>query len=100
MSTEDNVPVDDFPHYHISWADFDAVAGGGGGARVVHLLRRAERSRRLLLLRSIVEEAGKYPETVEPLMSPDDAWDLLARAEVADPTAVDLVLAHPYTVSW
>ncbi|MET0233417.1 MAG: HEXXH motif domain-containing protein [Kibdelosporangium sp.] len=76
------------------------MARGSGGARVVRQLRRAERSRRLLLLRSLVDQVAKSPELSAPLPSPEEAWDLLARVEQAAPTALDLVLAHPYTGSW
>ncbi|MBP2320621.1 HEXXH motif-containing protein [Kibdelosporangium banguiense] len=96
----DDAPPDAFPRHHISWHDFDAMAKGSGGARVVRQLRRAERSRRLLLLRSLVDQVAKSPELADPLPSPVDAWDLLARVEQAAPTVLDLVLAHPYTGSW
>ncbi|HEX4703572.1 MAG TPA: HEXXH motif domain-containing protein, partial [Pseudonocardiaceae bacterium] len=59
-----------------------------------------ERSRRLLLLRAIVDEVAKSPETSAPLPSPEDAWDLLARTQHVAPSVLDLVLAHPYTGSW
>src|SRR5262249_7445241 len=88
------------PRHHVTWNDFDAVAGCGGGADVVRRFRRAERSRRLLLVRAIVDQAGKTPELTAPLPSPEDAWDLLARAQTAAPSALDAVLTHPYTGTW
>lgn len=63
-------------------------------------LRRVERSRRLLLLRAIVDQAGKTPELTAPLPPPEAAWDLLARAQQAAPAALDAVLAHPHTGTW
>lgn len=63
-------------------------------------LRRAERSRRLLLLKALVEETSKTPELFGPLPPAEDAWELLARVEEQVPSALDAILAHPYTGSW
>jgi HEXXH motif-containing protein len=84
----------------LAWADFDRLARGAADARLVGELRSAERSRRLLLIRAIVDAAAKDPELAAPLPPAADAWELLARAQHIAPTALDLVLAHPYTGSW
>lgn len=89
-----------FALHHLSWADFDHLARGAGGAGVVLQLRSAERSRRLLLLRALVEETTKLPELFGPLPSSEDAWELLARVQEKAPSALDLMLAHPYTGTW
>lgn len=86
--------------HRLSWADFDALALGTAGAGVVRRLRRAERSRRLLLLRALLEETSKSPEMFGPLPPAEDAWELLARAEEKRPSALEVILAHPYTGSW
>lgn len=84
----------------MSWTDFDELAHGEFRAEMVHLLRRAERSRRLLLLRALMDDVAKSPDSLGPLPPPDEAWDLLARVDAAVPAAFDFVLAHPYTGSW
>ncbi|MGH3773951.1 MAG: aKG-HExxH-type peptide beta-hydroxylase [Pseudonocardiaceae bacterium] len=89
-----------FALHRLSWADFDHLARGEGGADVVLRLRRAERSRRLLLLRALMEETAKIPELFGPLPPSEDAWELLARVQEKVPSALDLMLAHPYTGSW
>ncbi|MGB6161427.1 MAG: HEXXH motif domain-containing protein [Pseudonocardiaceae bacterium] len=63
-------------------------------------LRSAERSRRLLLLTALMEETTKVPELFDPLPSPEEAWELLARVQEKTPTALDLILTHPYTGTW
>ncbi len=97
---EDHVAGDGFALHRLSWADFDRLARGEGGAGVVLRLRRAERSRRLLLLRALVEETTKIPELFGPLPSSEVAWELLARVQEQVPSALELILAHPYTGSW
>ncbi len=77
---------------------FEQLSHGEGGADGVRALRAVERSRRLLLLRWLIDEAGKTPET--PLPSPEAAWDLLSQVETAAPEALNTVLAHPYTGFW
>ena len=100
MPIENHTASDGFALHCLSWADFDHLARGAGGAGVVLRLRRAERSRRLLLLRALVEETTKTPELFGPLPSSDAAWELLARIQEKVPSALDLILAHPYTGTW
>jgi HEXXH motif-containing protein len=100
------VPIEDyganhgFEFHRLSWADFDRLARGDTGADVVLRLRHAERSRRLLLLRALMEETTKTPALFGPLPSSDAAWELLTRVQEKAPSALDLMLAHPYTGSW
>lgn len=91
---------DELRRHHLSWEDFDAVASGSGAARVTRQLRRAEFSWRMLLIRALVEEVAKFPELAGPLPSPEQAWELLTRAQHVDRAAVDRVITHPYTGSW
>jgi HEXXH motif-containing protein len=63
-------------------------------------LRRAEHSRRLLLLRALVDQLVKRPQLALPLPPPEDAWNLLERAQFAAAAEVDTVLDHPYTGAW
>jgi HEXXH motif-containing protein len=100
VPAEDHTASDGFALHRLSWADFDNLARGAGGAGAVLRLRRAERSRRLLLLRALVEETTKTPELFGPLPSSEEAWELLARVQEKVPSALDLILAHPYTGTW
>ncbi len=100
MPVEDHAASDGFALHRLSWADFDHLAHGEGGAGVVRRLRRAERSRRLLLLRALVEETTKTPELFGPLPPSEEAWELLARVQEKTSSALDLMLAHPYTGTW
>lgn len=97
---EDYAANDGFALHRLSWADFDNLARGEGGGGLVRRLRRAERSRRLLLLRALAEETTKIPDLFGPLPPLEDAWELLARTQEKKPSALDLILAHPYTGSW
>lgn len=88
------------PLHHLSRADFDDLAHGAADARLTLKLRRAERSRRLLLLRALVDRAGKTPGLVSPLPPAEEAWELLAWVQEKDPAVVEVMLAHPYTGTW
>ncbi|ADJ49602.1 hypothetical protein AMES_7778 [Amycolatopsis mediterranei S699] len=90
----------ELPVHRIGTADFDAIANGTGDIAALRLLREAERSRRLLLVRAITDLVAKDPVARGPLAPPDEAWDLLARAQNSAPEAVDLLLGHPYTGTW
>jgi HEXXH motif-containing protein len=89
-----------FDLHKLSWRDFDQVAVGAISGEVVQRLRDVERSRRLLLMRALVDKVVKMPDLTGPFSVPEDAWDLLARAEMKSPAAFDLIIAHPYTGSW
>jgi HEXXH motif-containing protein len=97
---EDDAASHGFTLHRLSWTDFDDLARGVGGSGVVLRLRRAERSRRLLLLRALVEETAKVPELFGLLPPARDAWELLARVQERAPSALEVILAHPYTGSW
>jgi HEXXH motif-containing protein len=97
---EDHTASDGFALHCLSWADFGHLARGAGGAGVVLRLRRTERSRRLFLLRALVEETTKAPELFGSLPPSEDAWELLARVQKKAPSALDLILAHPYAGTW
>ncbi|WP_410588274.1 HEXXH motif domain-containing protein [Amycolatopsis sp. lyj-23] len=89
------------PDVHsIAWNTFEQLAGGGGGIAAVDALRTADRSRRLLLLYGLVERAATDPRLTGPLTGSEGAWQLLVRAQEADPCALECILAHPYTGSW
>ncbi|MGV9364918.1 aKG-HExxH-type peptide beta-hydroxylase [Amycolatopsis sp. NPDC003731] len=99
MPSTDDVPHGP-AHHWLSWQEFDLLARSSGGPEAVRRLRAAERSRRLLLLRGLIDDTAANPELHAPLPSPKLAWELLERAEEADPSALDAVLVHPYTGSW
>jgi HEXXH motif-containing protein len=77
---------------------FDALARGGGGATATRYLREAEYGKHLLLVRQVVDhaEAEKHPLAERARA----AYELLARAEEADPEAVARVLRHPTVGVW
>src|ERR1051326_8787795 len=100
MPIEDHTVSNGFSLHRLSWADFDHLARGEGGAGLVLRLRHTERSRRLLLLRALVEETTKNPELFGPLPSANEAWELMSRVQDKVPSALDLILAHPYTGTW
>ncbi|WIV61293.1 HEXXH motif domain-containing protein [Amycolatopsis nalaikhensis] len=95
------VPEASAPGSHsLPWDTFDQLATGGGGAAAVDLLRTADRSRRLLLILGLVHEAETDERLTGPLAGAEAPWDLLERAQQAEPEALERVLAHPYTGSW
>jgi HEXXH motif-containing protein len=100
VRTKDHLASD--PDLHsISWDIFDRLAVGGGGVTAVNLLRSADRSRRLLLLAGLAERAETDGRLPGPLSSAaEGAWELLVRAQEAEPDALERVIAHPYTGSW
>ncbi|MEU5260185.1 HEXXH motif domain-containing protein [Amycolatopsis sp. NPDC021455] len=100
MRTQDHLVSG--PELHsISWDIFDQLAVGGGGVTAVNLLRSADRSRRLLLFAGLVERAETEDRLAGPLSSAaEGAWELLVRAQEAEPDALERVIAHPYTGSW
>lgn len=79
---------------------FLELAQGGGGRDSVAALRSAQRSRRLVLLRALVETVDRRAPGGEGWPAAQRAWDLLARAETADRSAVETVLLHPSVGSW
>ncbi len=100
MAPEQDDDASTLSLHRLPWSDFDALARGLGGPEPVRLLRSAERSRRLLLMRALVDETAKSSTMFDPLPSPETAWELLARAQRADPDSVERIIAHPYTGSW
>ncbi len=66
----------------------------------MRFLRRSERSRTLLVLRAILDEAERNPETQGDLTSLHAAWDLLDRVQRSAPGVLDAVLAYPYVSGW
>jgi HEXXH motif-containing protein len=100
VPSRDHVEHDALRPHQFRGAAIDELARGWARPAVIRQLRSAERSRRLLLLRALDEKLTKNPGLVGQLEDPDDAWDLLARAERVAPDAHDLLLSHPYTGSW
>jgi len=99
VHTKDRLASD--PDLHsIPWDTFDRLAVGSGGLSAVRLLRNTDRSRRLLLLAGLVDLAKTAEQVTGPLSSAEEAWDLLVRAQEAEPDALERMIAHPYTGSW
>jgi HEXXH motif-containing protein len=96
VHTNDSAPE---PH-SIPWGTFDQLAVGGGGVSALSLLRSADRSRRLLLLVGLVDRAENDESLTGPLCGAERPWDLLVRAQKAEPDALEQILVHPYTGSW
>jgi HEXXH motif-containing protein len=78
----------------------DSLAVGTFSRAALDTLLSAERSRRLLLLLTLLKYARSQPDSTGPLPPVDDAWDLLLRAESADPGIVTEMLADPQTGTW
>ena len=77
---------------------FDALARGAGGATATRYLREAEYGKHLLLVRRAVDDAE---EEKHPLAKrARAAYELLMRAEEADPEAVARLLRHPTVGVW
>jgi HEXXH motif-containing protein len=99
VHTKDHVAS--VPDSHsIPWDTFDQLAAGNGGVTALRLLRSAERSRRLLLLLALVDRGEQDERLSGPLSGAERPWDLLVRAQEAEPDALERILAHPYTGSW
>ncbi|MEV2275357.1 HEXXH motif domain-containing protein [Nocardiopsis sp. NPDC049922] len=77
---------------------FDALARGGGGHAATDLLRRTQYAKHLLLVRRVLDAALARHHPDAPRARA--AYDLLARAEEADPDAVSAVLRHPAVGVW
>jgi HEXXH motif-containing protein len=77
---------------------FAALASGSGGRPAIQLLRRAQRSKHLLLLRLVVVTAARTGHAQAPELA--SAYDLLADAQVDQPSEVDPLLRHPPVGAW
>jgi HEXXH motif-containing protein len=88
------------PRYRFSILQLDSLAAGTFSRDALETLLSAERSRRLLLLQALLTYVRTAPDSTGPLPAADDAWDLLLRAENADPGIVDEMLADPQTGTW
>ncbi|MFY1650394.1 HEXXH motif domain-containing protein [Solwaraspora sp. WMMB762] len=80
--------------------DFRQLAATGGDARAIAALRRSERSWRLTALRALVDAARHRTDATGPLPGVDAAWQLLVRADRADPDATEDVVAQPQVGIW
>lgn len=104
MSSEASVPETSarplVAQHRIHSAVFDVLAGGVVDEHAVSVLAASERSRRLLSLRAVLDRARATPGIEGPLATVDTAWDVLARAEDRDPTAVRDILSQPPVGNW
>ncbi|MEV6603856.1 HEXXH motif domain-containing protein [Kutzneria sp. NPDC051319] len=73
-----------------------SIARGRGGAKAVRKLRAGYHSKVLVILRALLDEAPDDPGS-PPLA---EAWDLLIKAERADPVAVADVLGLTEVQGW
>jgi len=78
----------------------DSLALGRFDQDAIRTLRSAQRSRRLLLLSALLHLARTRPDSTGPLPPVDVAWQLLLRAESADPGAVAGLLSDPQAGTW
>jgi uncharacterized protein len=77
---------------------FDALAEGYGGSEAVSVLRVAEYSKHLLMLRGVVEEAGKADADHAQLAV--DGYEVLTAVRRADPAAARDVIGYPAVGAW
>lgn len=88
-------------HNHgMSLAQLDASASDRPDDDVSALLHRVEHTRRLLALRSVLRHARDHRAPDDPLPPVDQAWELLAAAERADPETVAALLSRPQVGVW
>ena len=84
--------------HKISDEIFFAIASGGGGFSAVDHLATVEYSKHLLLLRGILEisRESRHPQYDHA----SRAYDLLARIQDRQPSAVSTVIRHPAVGAW
>ncbi|HYS37934.1 MAG TPA: HEXXH motif domain-containing protein, partial [Pseudonocardiaceae bacterium] len=88
------------PPHRIRVEQLDSLALGRFDQDAIRTLRSAQRSRRLLLLSALLHLARTRPDSTGPLPPVDVAWQLLLRAESADPGAVAGLLSDPQAGTW
>lgn len=88
------------PSFAVSPATVAALAGTRPAPRELRLLEAGLHSRRLVLLKSLLVRAERHG--VPPAVRSDlhEHWQLLARAETADPVAARAALDHPSVGNW
>ncbi|MER7004358.1 HEXXH motif-containing putative peptide modification protein [Dactylosporangium sp. NPDC000555] len=80
----------------LSPVQFVAVASGYGDAGAIAVLNEGQLAKR----KTLVAMVGRDARGTEHAAVVAAAMEVLARAEEADPAAVDAVLAHPHVDSW
>ncbi|WBB99795.1 MULTISPECIES: HEXXH motif domain-containing protein [unclassified Solwaraspora] len=88
------------PTHAIAVDDFRQLATTGGDERTAAALRGSERSWRLTALRALVDAVARRTDAAGPLSGVDTAWQLLVRADRADPDATEEVVAQPQVGIW
>ncbi len=79
---------------------FDALAAGAGYAGAIAALRSAQLSKRLLLIRAVVDAAGRtHPDAVRAARL-GDSYDLLAGLQRRSPLVFETVVLHPHVGAW
>lgn len=80
--------------------DVDSLTFGTLGPVIVRKLLDAETSHRRLAFRAVLDALRDRPGAAGPLMSADEAWDLLVDVERRRPAAVKVVLDSPFAGAW
>jgi HEXXH motif-containing protein len=85
----------------LPWATVDQLAAGRPDEAALGALLAAERSHRAVLLRAVLDAArAAGPAAIGPLAGVDEAWDLLAAAERAEPDQVLALVGRPQVGAW
>jgi len=85
----------------VPWAVIDQIAAGRPDEVSGALLQVAERNHRAVLLRAVLDEArAAGPAAAGPLVSLDEAWNVLTAAERADSDQVAFLLGRPQIGAW
>jgi len=93
-------PGREVPRHRLSRRHFAALVAGNGNADTTAKLLAVERSWRKVLFRAVLDAARARPEAAGPLPPVEQAWELLVRAERANPSEVESLLLHPHAGTW
>jgi len=84
-------------HHELPRGEFSALAQGGGGDAIARLVA-AQRSRHRILVRAVAELARQGSGSGRGVALA--GYDLLARVELQDPGAADVVISYPSVGVW
>lgn len=79
---------------------FEEICHGPVSREGIDVLRGGQYSIRKLRLRTFIEAAAGMADQLDPFFEVERAWELLAEAENASPSAVESVLMYPSVGVW
>lgn len=92
--------TDDLATHRLPVAEFERICGGAVTEATMVLLEKTQYSQRKLALRALLERLEDTPGVVGVPVSPDHAWQILAKAERRDPAALAEILLYPPVGVW